>query len=92
VRADAGVPVARPVQLLLATAEYTTQRKTEWSDGWHKTVDGFIANSVIPRFGPTRLVSTITRADVEAFRASEIGRPARLSRCCKRRGRARPRG
>jgi hypothetical protein len=43
-----------------------------------------MANSVIPRFGRTRLVSTITRADVEAFRASEIGRPARLSRCCKR--------
>lgn len=81
--AEAGVPVARPEQLLRATAEYVTQRSTEWSAGWRITVEGFIANRVIPYFGGDRLVSSLTRADVEAFRASEVGRPARLTRCCK---------
>jgi integrase len=83
VRADAGVPAARPQTLLRATAEYLTIRKPEWSDGWYATVEGFIANSIIPRLGGDRLVSSISRADVEAFRATEIGRPKRLTRCCK---------
>jgi integrase len=82
IRADAGVPVARPVALLQATAEYLEQRKPQWSPGWFITVDGFVANSVVPRLGADRLVSSISRADIEAFRAQEIGRPARLSRCC----------
>lgn len=92
VRADAGVPVARPISLLQATAEYLTQRRGTWSSGWFITVDGFVANSVIPRLGAERLVSSLTRADIEGFRAQEIGRPARLTRCCSRPWAAAPGG
>jgi integrase len=38
-------------------------------------VDGFFAHRVLPHFGEERSVSSITRADVERFRASEVGRP-----------------
>jgi integrase len=75
VKEGAGIPVARPATLLVATAEYISEREPEWSSGWHVTVDGFVANRVLPHFGEGRLVSTITRADVARFRSGEIGRP-----------------
>lgn len=84
VKAEAGVPVARPVPLIQATAEYLVQKRPSWSPGWHATVDGFVANSVLPRLGEERVVASITRADVESFRAREIARPRGLSRCCKK--------
>jgi integrase len=92
VRVDAGVPVARPISLLEATAEYLVHKKPTWSPGWFITVDGFVANSVLARLGKERLVSSISRADVETFRAQEIGRPARLTRCCQRPWSAAPGG
>jgi integrase len=77
VRASAGIPVAIPQRLIVASAEYLEQREGTWSDGWYETVDAFFAHRVIPHFGEARIVSTITRADVEAFRASQIGTPIR---------------
>jgi integrase len=84
VKAGAGLPVARPIELTRALAEYLSQKKPEWSDGYYITVEGQVTNRVVPWFGGGRSVATITRADIEAFRASEMGHPARLSRCCKR--------
>jgi integrase len=74
VRALAGIPSARAVQLAVATAEYVAEREGSWSKGWRDAVDGFFANRVLPAFTRERIVSTITRADVERFRAGEIGR------------------
>ncbi len=76
-RAGLGLPVARPITLLQATAEYITEREPIWSPGWKASVDGFIANRVLPHFGEERLVHQVTRADVERFRAGEVGRPGR---------------
>lgn len=84
-KAELGVPTAsRPIELTRALAEYLAQKKPVWAAGYYATVEGQVANRVVPHFGGSRVVSTITRADVEAFRALEIGRPARLSRCCQR--------
>jgi integrase len=77
VKAGAGIPVARPVPLILAAAEYLEERRPTWSGGWAATVEGFVANRVIPHFGEGRQTHTVTRADVERFRSSEIGRPGR---------------
>jgi integrase len=77
VRALAGIPSARAVQLAVATAEYVAEREPTWSKGWRDTVDGFFANRVLPHFTAERVVATVTRADVERFRAQEIGRPKR---------------
>jgi integrase len=74
-RAALGIPTARPIQLALATAEYVAEREPSWSKGWAETVDGFFAHRVLPHFGNERVVSTVTRADVERFRSTEIGRP-----------------
>jgi integrase len=74
-RAALGIVTARPVSLALASAEYVAEREPEWSDGWRETVDGFFAHRVLPHFGVDRHVRTVTRADVERFRSSEIGRP-----------------
>lgn len=75
VRAGAGIPVARPTSLAVATAEYQAEREPVWSPGWAETVDGFMAHRVLPHFGEARAVHMITRADVERFRAAEVGRP-----------------
>jgi integrase len=76
VSAQAGIPVARAVLLKVALAEYTAEHEAIWSQGWAQAVDGFIAHRVRPFFGDgERIVSTITRADIERFRAGEIGRP-----------------
>jgi integrase len=75
VRAGAGIPVARPISLAVATAEYQAEREPTWSGGWAETVDGFLAHRVLPHFGEARHVHTVTRADVERFRAAEVGRP-----------------
>jgi len=74
VRAEAGVPIPREATLSRATAEYLEQREKEWSSGWYDAVEGFIRLQVIPHFGASRSVFSITRADVEAFRAMQIGR------------------
>lgn len=76
-RAQQGLPTARAQSLLVATAEFLEEREPVWSSGWHATVDGFMANRVLPHFGEGRTVSTILRADVERFRSSEVGRPGR---------------
>jgi integrase len=76
-RADLGFAIARPTSLLQATAEYLTERRPLWSNGWYTAVEGFVANRVLPQFGEGRSVSSITRADVERFRAGEVGRPGR---------------
>ena len=73
----AGIPVARPVTLDLATAEYVAEREPVWSKNWRDTVEGFFRRRVLPHFGHERLVHQITRADVERFRSGEIGRLVR---------------
>lgn len=73
-RADAGIPTAREISLVRATAEYLAQREKEWSSGWYDAVEAFVRLQVVPHFGAGRTVSTITRADVEAFRSTQIGR------------------
>jgi integrase len=77
VSAAAGIPVARPVILDVATAEYVAEREPTWSKGWRDVVEGFFRHRVLPHFGAERTVASITRADVERFRAGEIGRPKR---------------
>ena len=77
VSAQAGIPVARPIILDLATAEYVAEKEPTWSAGWRDTVEGFFEHQVLPHFGTERIVSSITRADVERFRAGEVGRPKR---------------
>lgn len=77
VRAGAGIPVARPVSLLAATAEYLAEREPEWSAKWWGTVEGFIRLRVLPHFGEERTVASIAREDVARFRVSEIGRPGK---------------
>lgn len=77
VREGAGIPVARPISLIEAAGAYLDERRPVWSDGWHTAVDGFFANRAIPHFGEGRVVSSVTRADVERFRSQEIGRPVR---------------
>lgn len=72
-----GLPTARPVSLDIATAEYVAEREPLWSKGWRDAVEGFFKNRVLPHFGDGRIVSTVTRADVERFRAAEVGRPKR---------------
>jgi integrase len=73
VRAQAGVPVARQVSLTVAAAEYIAEREPVWSDGWAAAVEGFFALRAIPFFGENRVVASITRAEIERFRAAQIG-------------------
>lgn len=77
VKEGAGIPVARQASLVLATAEYLVERKPTWAAKWYGTVEGFIRLRVVPHFGAERTVASITRADVERFRAVEVGRPKR---------------
>ncbi len=75
VSAQAGIPVARPITLDAATAEYVAEREPIWSKGWRDVIEATFRDRVLPHFGAERIVSTVTRADVERFRSQEIGRP-----------------
>jgi integrase len=77
VKEGAGIPVARQASLVRATAEYLVERKPTWAPKWYGTVEGFIRLRVVPHFGAERTVATISRAEVERFRAIEVGRPKR---------------
>jgi integrase len=83
VKEGAGIPVARPVSILQAAAEYLAEREPELAAKWWGTVEGFVRNRVVPHFGEARLVSTIQREDVARFRGGEIGRPGRGGRPVK---------
>jgi integrase len=76
-RAGAGIPVARPVSLLVATSEYLAEREPELAAKWWGTVEGLVRNRVIPHFGEGRIVASIQREDVARFRGAEIGRPGK---------------
>jgi integrase len=77
IRADAGVPVARPISLEDATVEYLGEQEKVWSSGWYDTVEGFVAGDVLPFFGPGTVLSSIPRDQVSRFRSAQIGRPSR---------------
>jgi integrase len=77
IRADAGVPVARPITLEDATVEYLGEQEKVWSSGWYDTVEGFVAGDALPFFGPATTLSAITREQVSRFRSAQIGRPSR---------------
>jgi integrase len=77
VRSDAGVPVARTISLLEATAEYLVEREGELAAKWHATVEAFIRNEVLPYFGPAAPVSGIDPTTVARFRTDQKGRPDR---------------
>ena len=77
VSAQAGIPVAKAIVLDVATAEYVAEKEPTWSKGWRDAVEGWFRHRVLPHFGAERTVATIARADVERFRAGEIGRPKR---------------
>ena len=77
VRADAGVPVARSISLLEATAEYLVEREGELAAKWHATVEAFIRNEVLPYFGAASPVSNIDQTSVARFRTAQKGRPDR---------------
>jgi integrase len=77
VKEQAGIPVARHVSLDVASAEYVAEREPTWSKNWRDTVESFFRARVLPAFGEGRTVSTLTRADVERFRSTEIGRLVR---------------
>lgn len=74
VRADAGVPVARDITLLEATAEYLVDRDGELAAKWHATVLAFIRNEVVPHFGGGTVVSAIDAIAVAKFRTAQKGR------------------
>lgn len=76
VRAGAGIPSAVPISLLQATAEYLTEREPIWSPGWKQAVEGFVAHRLLPALGEERITASVTRADVERFRAGQLGRAA----------------
>ena len=77
VRADAGVPVARSISLLEATAEYLVEREGELAAKWYATVEAFIRNEVLPAFGGDLVVSSIDATAVAKFRTAQKGRPDR---------------
>ena len=77
VKEQAGLPSARHVSLNVATAEYVAQHEASWSKNYRDTVEGAIRGQVLPWFSADRLVSSITRADVEAFRAAQQVREIR---------------
>lgn len=75
-RADLGFVGATPVMLRDAAGEYLAAKEKKWSrgdQGWYVAVEGYFALRVIPHFGGDRIVSTITRAEVEDFRDAQIG-------------------
>lgn len=75
VRVDAGIPVARPVTLALAAAEYLVEHEPPiWAEKWHGTAEGMFRRQVLPHFGPEATVSRIDRAAVETFRAAQLRR------------------
>jgi integrase len=79
--AQAGIPVARPIALLEATAEYLVEHESPiWSKGWYATAEGLIRNQVIPHFGEGRIVSTIGPDDIVRFRAAQLARTVRGGR------------
>lgn len=77
IRADAGVPIARAITLLEATAEYLVEREGELAAKWHATVETFVRNEVIPHFGADLVVSSIDATAVARFRTAQKGRPDR---------------
>lgn len=77
VRADAGIPVARTISLLEATAEYLVEREGELAGKWHATVEAFVRNEVLPYFGPASSVASIDPTTVARFRTAQKGRPDR---------------
>lgn len=80
IRAQAGIPVARPIALRTALARYIAAREKEWSKGWRGTFKSFLKNEVFPSFGEETLVSDITEARVQEFRTAQIGRQSRRSK------------
>jgi integrase len=82
-RASAGIPVARPLPLIVATAQYLEERERVWSGGWLDTVTAFVRNEVVPAFGEDRSVHSIDRAEVARFRAMQIGRPSKRGKTGK---------
>ena len=76
VHALAGAPVATEKSLINASSEYiVAHRAPVWSKGWNATVESYFALRVIPHFGEDRTMSTITRAEVEAFRVAQLNVP-----------------
>ena len=94
VRSAAGIPVANPIALATAAAEYLAEREKFWTPGegrgkgWYATVEAMFRHQIVPYFGPDRLVSSITRPEVSKFRIEQIGRPCRTGR--RRSGSGRP--
>jgi integrase len=81
IRAEAGIPVARPVSLLEATAEYLVEHEPPiWSQGWYVTAEGMIRTQVLPHFGEELQISTIVDEDVVRFRAAQLQRTVRGGR------------
>lgn len=85
-RGAAGIPTARSITLLDATAEYLVEREPDFAGKWHQTVEGFVRLQVLPEFGEGRIVSSISSPDVARFRAAQLSRPdLRVrSKCCRR--------
>jgi integrase len=76
--AQAGIPVARPISLLEATAEYLVEHEPPiWSQGWYTAAEGMVRNQVIPHFGEGRIVSTLASEDATRFRAAQLQRKKR---------------
>lgn len=57
-----------------ALAEYVVARTPHWSDGWATTVEGFFRRQVVPHFTASRVLSDITRPDVETFQSAQLAR------------------
>jgi integrase len=85
-RADAGIPVAKAISVLDATAEYLALQEVDWSSQWWATVEGFVRLQVLPWFGQEVLVAAVGSAEVERFRAAQVSRPNLRFRssCCRR--------
>ena len=89
VRSDAGIPVAKPIAIASAAAEYLAEREKVWTTGnkrgkgWYATVEAMFRHQIVPFFKPDRIVSTITRPEVAKFRIEQIRRPSRTGRRTK---------
>ena len=79
VSAGVGLPVARPVTLIGAAAEYLAEKEPLFAPKWWQTVEGFFRLQVVPFFGEERIVQGIGPADIAAFRAAQMQR-RRISR------------
>lgn len=80
VRVGAGIPVARSVSLIEATAAYLVEHEAIWSKGWYATAEGMIRGQVLPHFGEGRDVASIDGAAVASFRAEQLARTGRAGR------------